>query len=104
MAVNAPFCWFLLQSHGLVGGAWALIASECALLLFNIFASPWARRQIHVLFGKPLLLSAISLVAFFVLRVWMPSGAAFGIAISLYGILVWRASLVDVSLLKRFIV
>jgi len=104
MGVNAPLCWWFMQSVGIAGGAWALIGSELALLIFNLLVSPWARRQAGMLFVRPSILAAASLALFWVLSFWMPSQAAFFIAIALYGVLVWRSSLVDVSLLRRFIV
>ena len=104
MAVNAPLCWWFMQTIGIAGGAWALIGSESALLVFNLFVSPWALRQFRTLFGRPAVLAAASLALFWVLRFWMPDPAAFVGAIILYGLLVWRSSLVDVSLLRRFIV
>lgn len=104
MVVNAPLCWVLFQSTGLEGGAWALIASESALLLFNVAASSWARSQIPMLFGRPAILAASSLLLFSVLRIWIPDVPSFIAAIGLYVALVWRSSLVDVALLKRFVV
>jgi O-antigen/teichoic acid export membrane protein len=104
MVVNAPLCWILFQSNGLVGGAWALIGSEAALLIFNIAASPWARRQIVLLFGRPAALAASSLAVFAILRFWLPSAASYALSIAVYAVLVWRASLVDIALLRRFIV
>ncbi len=104
MAVNAPLCWWFMQSVGIAGGAWALIGSEVALLVFNVLVSPWARRDIGTLFGTPILLAAASLALFWLLRFWMPDPAACVGAVSLYGILVWRTRLIDVSLVRKFIV
>lgn len=104
MLVNLPLCWWFFQRMGPAGGAWALIGSESALLIFSISASPWARPHLATLFGRPFVLAGSSLALFWLVRMWIPSPVAFLAAIALYGVLVWRSSLVDVSLLRRFVV
>jgi PST family polysaccharide transporter len=104
MLVNLPLCWFFFQRTGPAGGAWALIGSESALLIFGIASSPWARHHLATLFGRPVALAALSLGLFWVIRFWVPVPVAFVAAIGLYALLVWRSSLVDISLLRRFVV
>ncbi len=103
---NGLLCFLFFQWFGPIGGGWALVGGEIALFLFNMTdrQNGWLRRGIGPLFLRPALLAGLSVGIYVFLRIWMPDPVAWLLAIGVYGFMIWRLKMVDVALVRKFVV